>query len=211
MLDNKNSNKIISIVLAIIVIISVITIVYVNLPRVEKKDIDEGLESQDDKQEPEMGIIFSLIYQEDVFNYTLDDLEGLEYHSSKARMIKVGALPDNIIIEGPFEFIGVRITTLLEEIENIPENYEIIVTSNDNINFKYNLSQIYGEVTIYNETGDIIAGKGAEMILAYKQDGKYITDEDYRPLRLIFANENITGSNIWARMVNSIEIIGQEK
>ena len=79
--------------------------------------------------------------------------------------------------------------------------------SNDSKITTYNMSQIQGNVKIYNESGAVIRNSGATMILAYKIDGNYLT-EDTGPLRVVFCNNNMTGSNLWAKMVISIIVIG---
>jgi hypothetical protein len=64
-----------------------------------------------------------------------------------------------------------------------------------------------GSVEIYNETGNITANSGAIMILAYMQNGEYISEQD-GPLRIVFVNSNaITNSRLWAKLVVSIEIM----
>ena len=45
------------------------------------------------------------------------------------------------------------------------------------------------------------------MIIAFKKDGEYITESEEVPFRIAFINgDKITASNLWARMVTSIEI-----
>ena len=94
--------------------------------------------------------------------------------------------------------------------DNLPSNYSILVNTSDFTTFNYNKSVINGQVEIYNESGNITQTGGVTMILAYKQDGIYLTDTDDGPLRIAFVNNGkITSSQLWARMVVSFEIIEQ--
>ena len=207
----ENNNKIIAGLLAIIILIAVITLIYVNLPADENDNVttDDTTEETNDEQdeEPEEDI-FSIVFNDTSIQYSLSELEGLELYTANATLIKVGWLPE-IKTEGPNKYTGVKITTLLEQVNLLPENYTINVTSSDGWTTGFIKSQIQGNVNIYNETGVIIDNSGATMILAYKIDGEYFTEEDTGPLRVVFCHEYMTASNIWPKMVNSIEIIEQ--
>ena len=92
--------------------------------------------------------------------------------------------------------------------QNLPENYNVTVTASDGWSIEYTKNQINGAFDLYNETGDLIEDRIVTMILAYKEDGGYITDEEEGPLRIVFVGEDvITASGLWLRMVESIEII----
>lgn len=205
MADKKNNNKLITIILAIVIIISAITLIYISLPKDNsKKTSNENQNSQQNESE----IILTLKFENEELNYSLEDLENLETYTDDATMIKTKRLP-TVITEGPNEYTGVKISTLLNEIENLPENYIINITSTDGYITNFNLSQIQGNVNIYNESGVIIDNSSAIMVLAYKIDGEYFTQNDTLPLRIVFCNENMTSSSLWAKMVNTIEIIEQ--
>lgn len=201
MAEEKNTNKIITIVLAIVILIAAFTILYVNLH--EEKEIN------DKTPEGELEIIFTLTFSDEVINYTLQELETLESFTGKGTIIKIGWLPE-VKLEGPFNFTGVGFNTLLDQIAYLLENYTVSVYSSDDKTTDYNQSTINGHINIYNESGKITGTGGVTMILAYKKDGKYITDPNEGPLRVAFINDGkITSSKLWAKMVVSIEIVEQ--
>lgn len=199
MTDVKSKNKIITIALTIVILIAVITIIYVNLPKDD--------ETNDKTTNGEVNTVLTLTFGNEIKNYTLQDLEIFETFTGKGTYIRVGWLPE-VKLEGPFNFTGIKFSTILEEIDNLPNNYSISVYSSDNKTTEYNQSTINGQVSIYNESGDISEYGGVTMILAYKKDGEYLTDPEEGPFRIAFINDGkITASNLWARMVYSIEII----
>ena len=76
-------------------------------------------------------ILLNLKYDDYQKNYTLKNIENLESYTETGRYIKTKILPDSIVISDIIEYTGIRISTLLEEIPNLPENYNIIVFSKD--------------------------------------------------------------------------------
>ena len=207
----KNTNKIITIVLAIIITFAALTVLYINLPEENKKTSDDSdgdvQDDTDDEDVNEQEVILTITYDSDEKEYTLSELEELESFSGSGSYIKIRALPE-VIINGPFSFTGVKFTTLMGQFENLPENYNITVIATDGWTSEYTMSQIEGNVDVYNETGNITENEEVAMILAYKEDGEYITDEEVGPLRIAFLGDNlITGSNLWSKMVETIEIV----
>jgi len=195
----EGKNKTIGIVLAVIILIAIFTIIYVNLP----KEVDE----KNTNGETETVLLFT--FGDQTINYTLQDLEALEEFTGKGTFIKYGALP-NIFLEGPTNFTGIRANTLLDQIDNLPNNYSIVVYSSDDWTTEYNKSVINGQVGIYNESGNITEKGGVLMLFAYKKEGEYITDPEEGPLRIAFINDGkITSSKLWAKMVVSVELIKQ--
>jgi hypothetical protein len=195
----EKSNRIITIGLVIVICIAIVVLIYVNLPKEEKQ------EEQDSKLKGYVNII----YGEQNYNYSMSNLIKLDSFNGTGSFIKLGWLPD-IVIDGPFNYTGVKITSLLNKIENLPESYNITVKASDdktkNYNFTY--SEIIGDVNVYNNSGNITGTGGVTMVLAYMQDGEYITDTKEGPLRIAFLdNGSITSSRLWTKMVISIEVI----
>jgi len=200
--ESKNE-KIITIILAIVISLAAITIMYVSLPNESKSNQQEN---NTGGEVPAEKTILTLIYGDQELEYTLSDLEGMEAYNGSGSQLKIGALPD-IIIDGPYDFTGVRFTTLLSQFEDLPDNYNITVTSTDNWTNVFTKDQVNGVVSVYNETGNITVGPNPIMMLAYKEDGEYITDDTVGPTRVVFVGENaITSSRLWAKMVSSIEV-----
>jgi len=196
--ENK-SNKIITMVLALIIIVAAVTILYISLP--QEKEKSGGT------QTPVQATILTVVYGDEQVNYTLQQLENLTSYTGSGGYIKVGMLPDQVVIDGPFNCIGVKITTLLSHDFNLPYNYSIAVKATDNQTkeYYYNLSQINGNANVYNESGIPNYTGSMTTILAYKIDGDYITDKG--PLWIAFLDEGkITSSRLWTKMVYYIKI-----
>jgi hypothetical protein len=203
MAEKKNTNKILSITLIITICIAFLVLIMVNLPESDEQLLDDELEDID--------VVLTIIYENTYKNYTLEELELFSATTGYARNIKGGLLPEvriNPDVNEPaWEFTGVVVNLLLEEFEDLPNEYYINVSSSDNWVSTYTKDHVMGSVEIYNETGNITANSGAIMILAYMQNGEYISEQD-GPLRIVFVNSNaITNSRLWAKLVVSIEIM----
>lgn len=154
--------------------------------------------------------ILTIIYGDYQANYTLSEIEILDSFSGTGGYKKSTGNISDII-----EYTGVQITTLLDEIPNLPENYNISITSSDGWTVNFTKNQTMGHVEVYNETGVIIENETAVMILAYKEDGSYYSeidpDNEIGPLRIAFVDDGaITSSKLWLKVVISIEVISVE-
>ena len=168
--------------------------------------IDDNTEDEKSKN------ILKLVYDDFTINYSLNDLESLESYENSGRLIKNKLLPDTIVIEESHFYTGVKISTLLDNIPNLPLNYSIKVISSDKWTINYSNNEIKGYIDIYDESGNIQENSTAVMIVAYKEDGKYYNEFDsyneIGPLRIAFVGDNIISpSNLWAKMVERIEIV----
>jgi len=157
-------------------------------------------------------IILTITFGEYTTEYNLDDLEYVESYSGTGRYIKTKLLPESVVISDSVSYTGVRMYRLLNNIPNLPENYNISVVSSDDWTVTYTKDGIDGNVDIFDEDGTILSNETAVMILAYKEDEKYYSeidpDDEIGPLRIAFVKGDvITSSNLWSKMVVSIEII----
>ena len=185
----------IKIMLIIIICLAVITLVYINIPN---ETDDEDIISED--------VILTVTFNDQKYEYSLSDLELIEEYTGSGSYIKSKALDEgNIIINGPFNFTGVKFSTLFDLIENLPNTYNITVTAVDNWTNQFTQDHVNGIIDVYNETGNITGNSGATMVLAYKENEEYILDDG--PTRVVFLGENvITLSSNWAKMVATIDI-----
>ena len=169
-------------------------------------------ETKKEEDKPENGeteTIFSFTFGDETTNYTLENLESLEEFTGSGTYIKTGWLPD-VVLDGPTNFTGIRVDTLLNQIDNLPDNYSIIVYASDEWTTEYNKSVINGQVGIYNESGNITQIGSVTMLFAYKKEGTYITDPEEGPIRVAFLDDGkITSSKLWAKMVVAAELIEQ--
>ena len=168
------------------------------------------------EQEQESSVLLTVIFGNYQVNYTLEDIETLESYNGTGAYIKTKLLPDSVVTDDIHEYTGVLMTTLLEQIPTLPENYNISVVSSDGWVTNYTLNEILGYVDVYNETGNITTTETAVMILAYKEDGSYYSEIDPEnetgPLRIAYVGDSpiYTPSGLWAKMVVSIEVIPRQ-
>ena len=147
--------------------------------------------------------------------YSLNDLKSIESFEGTGRFIKTKLLPESVIISESVFYTGVRLFKIFENIPNLPNNFNVNIKSSDNWTVSYTKDEIYGDVIIYDENGNILDNSNAVMILAYMENGKYYSEIDPNneigPLRIAFVEDNIiTASNLWLKMVESVEIISLE-
>ena len=195
MTHNKKSNLIISIALIIVIIIAIGVLVYINLPQEKNKQVI--------KQKGYVNIFFG----ENEYNYSMQKIQEFDSISGSGSFIKLGWLHD-IKIDGPFNYTGIEIPKLLQNIENLPDRYDIKITASDGRISNYTYNETLGIVDIYNETGNTTEYGNVSMVLAYMKDDDYIIDTDEGPLRIAFIGGGaITSSSLWTKMVVSIEIV----
>jgi hypothetical protein len=195
----SKTNKIISLVVAIAIIISIVVLIYVNLPKQTETTDDEP------PAHKESPTIFTLIYNDEQQNFTLGQLERLEPYTAK------GGYRNQLgTIKGLGKYTGVNITTLINSLQPVPYRYSLQVFSDDG-NFSYNYSTVIGDVNIYNpENASNPIGKGnMTMVLAYQFEGDWLNESSDGKLKIVFLDKNgsITESTLWRKKVNSIRII----
>jgi len=210
MLKEEKTNKIITVILILIIALAAVTIIYVNLSKDENDNTQEQKDDQHNKipsgnNDSDLELL-SLIYEDTTKVYTLSMIEDFESYTGYGGIIKPGWFPD-IVVEGPFNYTGVKISTLLEEFSDLPDSYNITVTSSDDKTNEYNFGEINGNVEIFNGTSnESYTTGGVTMILAYKKEGEYL-DETEGPLRIVFIIDGeFTSSKLWAKFIVSIEI-----
>jgi len=156
--------------------------------------------------------ILTVTFDDYTAEYSLDDLESIDSYTGSGRYIKTKLLPDSVVITDTVSYTGVRMYKILEDIPNLPDSYNISVVSSDDWEVTYTMDDIEGNVDIYDDVGNIIQNATAVMILAYKEDGQYYSkidqDGETGPLRVAYVDDDvITSSNLWSKMVVTVEII----
>jgi len=208
MLEEKKSNKIISLLLIVVISIAAIALIYVNLPEDSDDENTNDNNGNSDDNVIDDEILLSVIFNDESKEYTLSMIENISKYSNYGGMIKTGWLPDEIITEGPYNYTGVRLATLFQEFDNLPQYYNITVSSIDGRTTNLSYEIINGNVDIYNGTAnESYKTGGATTILAYKKEGEHL-DGSEGPLRIvILSNDDYTSSKYWAKYVVSIEIL----
>lgn len=200
---NKNE-KIITFLLAVVILLAVVTVIYISFPLgYWNEENNKTTETPTNNEK----ILLTVSLGSEQKNYTMSDLEQLEKYEGTGSYVKTKLLPDTVLINGPYNFTGVQVSTLINDFDDLPENYTITVTASDGWSTNFTKDNVSGVIDIYNETGKIVGNHGATMILAYKENGEYITDDTIGPLRIAFVDDDvITASNLWVKRVVSIEI-----
>jgi hypothetical protein len=212
--ENK-SNKIITIVLAMIITLAAITVLYISLPQNKENEKTSGENNgqQDGNNPTEESVILTVIYGDEQTNYTLEELEALDSYTGMG-----GYRTSFPSIKGQGNYTGVPITTLVELTADNIENYSIIATANDGEkieNTTYTYSELLGNVDIYNpdnaSDSTPIGNGGLTMVLAYKYEGNYLNESKDGKIKITFLDESgsITSSGLWWKYVVSIEIVEQ--
>ena len=152
--------------------------------------------------------VLTVIFDNYTNDYNLDDLQSIDSYIGTGRYIKTKLLPDSVNISDSSSFTGIRVYKILDDIPNLPDTYDISVVSSDGWEVTYTMDDIDGNIDIYDEEGNILSNETAVMILAYKEDGEYYSDDETGPLRVAFVDNNvITSSSLWSKMAVSIEVI----
>jgi len=204
MAKENSTNKIMAIALIIVLLIAAIVVIYVNLPKEDTKDENDQTET------PQVSL--NITYGDQTVKYTFEDIVEMENISGTGRYLKASPFfsSGTIIIvpamnETSNQYTGVKISKIIENIDNLPEIYNVTVSAPDGYSTTFNSTEINGEMITYNESGNESLND-VSVILAYKKDGEYL--EEKGPLMVaIIGNEPISLSNQWVSNVFDIEII----
>ena len=223
----QNQNMLITAALAIVIIIAIGAFAYTNLFSPEDTiDDDANNENTDDStdnteeesddpsdENTEEEILLTIIDKGVNYTYKLSDLEEMESVSGSGRYIKTKLLPDTVVLGDQYNYTGVSISSILDDVNISTELYQLNITASDGWTTTYSMNVSMGEVEVYNENGNITEDETAEMIVAYKENGEYYSeidpDNEVGPLRIAFVGEDtpITSSSLWAKMITTIDII----
>ncbi|MHA1963400.1 MAG: hypothetical protein ACXACG_06080 [Candidatus Thorarchaeota archaeon] len=137
-----------------------------------------------------------------VEGYPLDDITEMTSISGEG-----GYRRNSGTISGPWNFTGVSVLSLLEQVATLPDNYTLIAYSSDGWSSQYTKAVVEGTVNGYTPVGDPLDEIHSEMVLAYEMDGSPVGEED-GPLRIVFLNEdgNLTDGSRWAKQVVNLTL-----
>ena len=92
-------------------------------------------------QDEESPVLLTVIFDEYQANYTLEDIEALDSYLGTGSYIKTKLLPDSVVISDLIEYTGVPITSLLGEISDLPDNYNVSIISDDEWTVNYTINE----------------------------------------------------------------------
>ncbi|MCD6469067.1 MAG: molybdopterin-dependent oxidoreductase, partial [Thermoplasmata archaeon] len=170
---DKNSDKLVTIVLAIVIILCIGTLVYVNIPQEKQTTQKPGPEVE----RP----VLTISYGSESFNYTLDELIETESFTGSGGFIKRSGT-----VVGPNNYTGVRISTLLNDVSHLPQSFTLEATASDGYTVNYTYDEIKGHVMVYTESGGETGIGNLTMIIAYKENGVLLNESTGGPLRVAF-------------------------
>jgi hypothetical protein len=137
------------------------------------------------------------------YNYTLDDLTAFANVTGQGSYINQARK-----ITGPFTYTGVNVRVLLSSIPSLPATYTFRAMARDGYNRSYSMEEMNGHVMVFNETGVEVGTGNLTMIIAYKQNNAFMSENSNGPLRIAFVDTEsaITNSGLWLSSLNEIEI-----
>lgn len=211
MAEKKQTTKMLTIGLVIVIAIATIVMIYVNLPK-ETID-DETKDDQINDNEIEKPTVqLNVTYNNTEYTYNFTNIENLESTTGTARYLKASPFfkTGTIIIspemnESAYQYTGVKISTLLQDIQNLPETYNVTLSAPDGYSTTLNNSEIAGNLVTYTENGNETDVE-VSVILSYKKNGEYLPDDEATLRVAVVGDEPISLSNLWVSNVVNIEI-----
>jgi DMSO/TMAO reductase YedYZ molybdopterin-dependent catalytic subunit len=147
----------------------------------------------------------SVIVGNNTEDYTIEEIMNLPATTGEG-----GYMKSTGTIVGPFNYTGVEIKTLLEEVGELPEGYSVEVKSKDGWTSYYTRANVEGVFSGYTPTKEPLSRIECTLILAYHINGSPLAN-DIGPLRLVMLNVdgNLTDGHLWSRQVVSIRVINE--
>jgi hypothetical protein len=114
------------------------------------------------------------------------------------------------VINGPYKMRGVLLEDLCELIGGLTPSNAVLVSATDGYSAIFDYDQMHGDFATYDpETMKEVPHGELKLVLAYEQDGKILTQDCDKPLRLAIVGDRplLTEGLHWVKWVNRIEII----
>ncbi len=205
------ASKMLAIILIVVISIAAIVVLYVNLP--QENEVEDG--TTDGQTEDNESVIpetlLTVTYNNTDYEYTFSEIENFTSITGTARTLKWGYYESTgtVIIDPPMnetanQYTGVKVQTILEEIENLPETYNVTISA-EGYEQEFNSTEINGYIKTYNETANATYVE-ASVVLSYKENGEYLSEDNGPLMVAIVGDEPISPSDRWVTNVVSIEI-----
>ena len=175
-------DKIVIGALAVVIVLNVAFQVYIRLP----EDDDEG------------NAVLTVFYGGEKWGYTLPGLRDIDAFSG------VGSMMTKIGVKGPYNFTGVRLDLLLEDLDISGDSVWAQVIALDGYTVTFSGDEIQGNVEVFDESGNI-TDNVVTLLVVYSQDGIPLDSGD-GPLRLAYVGQEncVTQSSYWVKQVTEI-------
>lgn len=140
---------------------------------------------------------------------SLKDIEAMESTTSQG-----GFFTTTGVVHGPYDVKGVRIEELCDLVGGLGPSDGVLVSAVDGYSAFFEHDEIGGNISTYEysaATSDLkeVPHENLWLTLMYEQDGKPLSDDDGKPLRLAVAGDDrlLTEGFRWVRWVDRIEVI----
>ncbi len=141
--------------------------------------------------------------EQQVLSY--DDIRDLPYEEARG-----GFFTTVGVINGPYEVRGVLLTELCELVGGVTPSDVVAISADDGYSMVFDYDQLFGDIETYDPvTMHEVPHEWLTVLLTYEQDGKTLSHNDGRPLRVAVAGSEalLTEGHNWVKWVNKIEVI----
>ena len=114
------------------------------------------------------------------------------------------------IISGPYQVKGVSLIDLCNLVGGMTPSDAIMISGNDGYSSIFDYDQIMGGIITYDpKTMKETPHGELKFVLIYEQDGKSLTQDEGKPLRLaVIGKDNLlTEGNMWVKWVNKVTVM----
>ena len=140
---------------------------------------------------------------------SLKDVKAME-----STMAQGGFFTTTGVIHGPYDVKGVSIEDLCNLVGGLGPSDGVLVSAVDGYSAFFEYDEVEGNIPTSeydSATGNLkeVPHENLGLILMYEQDGKPLSDDDGKPLRLAVAGDDrlLTEGFHWVRWVDRIEVI----
>ena len=164
--------------------------------------------TEDGTEDREVVLTVSII--DEVTNYTLEELMEFPAITGLGGFIKTAVNPPTI--SGPYNYTGVQMSDLLDDVGTLPENYSLEVLSSDGYTTYFSKSEVQGILEAYDPvSAEPIGLRNFTMVLAYQEMGIPLSEEIGGPLRIVFLPDGdyMSAGHSWPKFVANLTIIDE--
>ena len=137
-----------------------------------------------------------------------------EIKAMDSTMAQGGFFSTTGVIHGPYDVRGVRIEDLCDLVGGLGSSDGVLVSAVDGYSAFFEHDEIEGNIPTSEydpATGNVkeVPHEDLGLILMYEQDGRPLSEDDGKPLRLAVAGDDrlLTEGFHWVRWVDRIEVI----
>jgi DMSO/TMAO reductase YedYZ molybdopterin-dependent catalytic subunit len=116
-------------------------------------------------------------------------------------------------INGPYQLKGVPVVELCDLVGGITQQDIVFISASDGYSTVLDYKQVMGDFITYDPaTMREVAHGQLKLILMYELDGRMLSQEEGKPLRLAIAGEDslLTEGLYWVKWVERVEVIPKD-